>query len=249
MSIESTADWDGLRRVSRVVRLTLDALEAAVRPGRTTSELDAIARHVFRSHGATSAPADVYRFPGTALISLNDEVVHGVPGRRRIERGDLVKLDVTAALDGYVADAARTVIAGESAGSDTARRLRDCAVAAFSRAVRVARAGNPVSAISREVEVEVHARGFRVARGLEGHGVGRTIHEAPRVPNCFDPTQSDMLTDGLVLAIEPIVTAGSEDVKLAGDGWTIRTCDGGLSAHYEHTIVITTGAPVILTAA
>lgn len=250
MSIQSHADWEGLRRVSRVVRLTLDALEAGVRPGVTTAKLDAIARRVSRRHGARSAPADVYGFPGTVLISVNDEVVHGVPGPRRIDEGDLVKLDVTAALDGYVADAARTVVAGtDLAGSNTARRLRDCAVAAFSRALGVARAGTPVSAISREIEREVRARGFRLARGLEGHGVGRTIHEPPRVPNRFDPTQTDVLTDGLVLTIEPIVTSGTDAVTLARDGWTVRTSDGGLSAHYEHTIVITTDNPVVLTAA
>ena len=248
MSIQSAADWTGLRRVSRVVRLTLDALEAGVRPGVTTADLDAIAMRVLTRHGATSAPAEVYGFPGTVLISVNDEVVHGIPGPRRIKDGDLVKLDVTAALDGYVSDAARTVIADDT-GSDTAQRLRECAVAAFERALPVARAGNPVNAISREIEREVHARGFRVARGLDGHGVGRTIHEPPRVPNSYDPAQSDVLTDGLVLTIEPIVTSGTDAVRLARDGWTVRTRDGGLAAHHEHTIVITHGQPVVLTAA
>jgi methionyl aminopeptidase len=261
MSIESAADWDGLRRVAHVVRLTLDALEAAVRPGTTTGALDDVAKAVFARHGAASAPARTYGFPGTVLISVNDEVVHGVPGRRRIEEGDLVKLDVTAELDGYIADAARTVIAGEpreaartgrpndarTARAQTGRDLRDCAVAAFVRALRVARAGHRVNEVGREVEREVHARGFRVADGLEGHGVGRAIHEPPRVPNRYDPGQTDVLTDGMVLTIEPIVTAGSADVTLARDGWTIRTTDGSRSAHHEHTIVITAGDPIVLT--
>jgi methionyl aminopeptidase len=248
MSIQSPADWNGLRRVSRVVRLTLDALEAAVRPGVTTADLDEVASRVFADHGAVSAPAVVYGFPGTVLISINDEVVHGVPGPRRVQDGDLVKLDVTAALDGYVADAARTTIAGRSSRDAAAQRLLECAEATFTRALGVARAGRPVNVISREVEREVHRRGFQVARGLEGHGVGRTIHEAPRVPNRYDPEQSDVLTRGLVLTIEPIVTAGSGAVRLASDGWTVRTSDGSLAAHHEHTIVITSGDPVVLTA-
>jgi methionyl aminopeptidase len=249
MSIQSAADWEGLRRVSRVVRLTLDALEAAVQPGVTTADLDEVARSLFAQHGAASAPAIVYGFPGTVLISINDEVVHGVHGPRRVRDGDLVKLDVTAALDGYVADAARTVIAGGWKRRAVAYRLLECAEATFTRALGAARAGRRVSEISRAVERAVHVRGFEVARGLEGHGVGRTIHEPPRVPNRYDPRQTDILTDGLVLTIEPIVTAGSGAVTLGHDGWTVRTRDGSLAAHHEHTIVITAGDPVVLTAA
>lgn len=170
MSIESTTDWKGMRRVARVVRLTLDALERNVAPGITTGELDAIASGVFRGHRARSAPAMVYGFPGTVLISINDEVVHGVPGGRRLRAGDVVKLDVTAELDGYIADAARTVVVAPAAA--LAFTLQRCASDAFDSAV-------------------VEAR----------------------------------------------------------DGWTVRTRDGSLAAHHEHTIVITRGLPVVLTAA
>jgi len=246
MSIESADDWKGLRRAGRIVQLTLDALDASVRPGVTTAELDAVAARIFAEHGARSAPAMVYGFPGTVLISVNDEVVHGVPGARRLAPGDLVKLDVTLEKDGYVADAARSVIV--DTGSDAAMRLATCAREAFEAALTVARAGTKVNAISRAVESTVRARGFTVVRGLTGHGVGRTIHEPPQVPNEYDPWQNDVLTDGLVLTIEPIISAGSARIRQDRDGWTTRTTDGSWAAHHEHTIVITRDRPIVLTA-
>ncbi len=247
MSIESERDWTFLRRVGRIVRLTLDALEKNVHAGVTTGELDEVAAEIFAQHGARSAPTLVYGFPGSALISVNDEVVHGVPGPRRLAVGDLVKLDVTAEKDGYMADAARTVIIGE--GSDCAQRLAECVRDAFVKALTVARAGNPVREIGRVIEQEVHSRGFEVVRGLGGHGIGRTIHEPPSVHNCYVPRQKDVLTEGLVLTIEPIISAGSGEAFEASDGWTVRTRDGSLAAHFEHTLVITRGDPVLLTAA
>ena len=246
MSIESTADWKGLRAVGKVVHLTLEALEAQVRRGVSTAELDAIAASVLARHRARSAPALVYGFPGTVLISINDEVVHGVPGPRRLEDGDIVKLDVTVEKNGYVADAARTVIVGS--GTETARRLVACVSAAFEAALAVARAGNRVNVIGRAVEHEVRRRGFSVVRGLTGHGVGRTIHEAPPVPNEYDPWQQDVLTDGLVLTIEPMISAGTAHAVQDRNGWTMCTRDGSLAAHHEHTLVITRGQPMILTA-
>ena len=189
----------------------------------------------------------MYGFPGHALISVNDEIVHGVPGPRRLERGDLVKLDVTVEKNGYFADAARTVIVGH--GTDTAQRLVACARAAFRAALAVARAGTRVNEIGRAVDQEVRRHGFTVVRGLTGHGVGRTIHEEPSVPNHYDRWQRDVLTDGLVLTIEPLISAGSAATVQDDDGWTVRTRDGSLSAHHEHTLVITQQDPLILTAA
>ena len=247
MSIQSPAELHALQRAADVVRLTLDALQARVRSNITTSELDAVAAGVLAAHGARSAPALVYGFPGTVLISINDQVVHGVPGPRRLAPGDVVKLDVTVEKDGYVADAARTVVV-EPAGS-VARRLVACAEAAFGAALGAARAGTRVNEIGRAIEREVRRHGFSVLRGLAGHGVGRTIHEPPDVPNSYDPGQTDVLTEGLVLAIEPMIAAGSNRVVQDRDGWTIRTRDGSLSAHYEHTVVITRGRPMVLTAA
>jgi methionyl aminopeptidase len=228
--------------------LTLDALEARVRAGVTTGELDAVAAKVFADNGARSAPALVYGFPGTVLISVNDEIVHGVPGPRQLQEGDLVKLDVTVEKNGYVADAARTVVVGKAA--DVARRLASCAVSALEAAMLIATAGVLVNEIGRAVSREVRRHGFSVVRGLAGHGVGRTIHEPPTVPNEWDRFQRDVLTEGLVLTIEPMISAGSADPRTdSSDGWTVRTRDGSLSAHAEHTLVITTGAPVVLTAA
>ena len=247
MSIESPADWRGLREVGHITRLTLDALEAHVRPGVTTAELDDVAAGVFAVHGARSAPAMVYGFPGTVLISVNDEIVHGVPGARRIGRGDLVKLDVTVEKNGYVADAARSVVV--EGAPETARRLAACASAALAAALAVARAGVRVNEIGRAISREVSRQGFSVVRGLTGHGVGRTIHEAPSVPNDYDPAQTDVLTEDLVLTIEPMITAGSPYSRQDRDGWTIRTRDGSLAAHVEHTLVITRQEPIILTAA
>jgi methionyl aminopeptidase len=247
MSIASAADWKGLRRAGRVARLTLEALERRARPGVTTADLDAVAARLFARHGARSAPALVYGFPGTVLISVNDEVVHGVPGERVLRDGDLLKLDVTVEKDGYIADCARTVVLG--AGSPRAAALAACAVRAFDAARAVTRAGVPVNEIGRVVERVVRRDGFAVVRGLTGHGVGRTIHEPPSVPNQYDPGQRDVLTEGLVITIEPLVCAGSGRASESRDGWTIRTADGSLAAHHEHTLVVTRDAPVLLTAA
>ncbi|HVL68159.1 MAG TPA: type I methionyl aminopeptidase [Vicinamibacterales bacterium] len=247
MSLTCDRDWRGLREVGRVVRLTLDVLERHAAAGVTTGELDHLALEIFEAHGARSAPALTYGFPGTVLISVNDEIVHGIPGMRTLRAGDVVKLDVTAEKDGYVADAARTLVL--PGGTDEARRLAACAEAAFHAAAAVARAGTPVNEIGRRVEETVTAAGFTVVRTLEGHGVGRTIHEPPRVPNWFDRRQRDVLTEGLVITIEPLITSGRGRVAQDGDGWTIRTTDGRLAAHHEHTLVITRNDPVLLTAA
>ena len=245
MSIESMADWVGLRAVSDVARQTLALLARHVRPGVTTAALDEMARQFILARGARSAPAMVYGFPGTVLISINDEVVHGVPGPRRIRPGDLVSLDVTLELDGYVADAARSLVVPP--GQDAAHRLVSCAQAAFDAALEVATAGTRVNEIGRAVQREARRHGFAVVKGLCGHGVGRTIHEPPSVPNEWDPTQTDVLTEGLVITIEPMLALGSGRPVEDADGWTIRTRDRGLAAHYEDTVVITRGRPVVLT--
>jgi methionyl aminopeptidase len=246
MSIESHDDLDGLREAGRITTGALDAMAAQLAEGVTTAELDEVASAVLDQTGARSAPAMVYGFPGTVLISVNDEIVHGIPGRRVLRRGDLVSLDVTIEKNGYVADAARSMIVGE--GSMQARQLVEAAEAALRLALAVARAGVRVNEIGRAVHREVRRRGFSVVRGLCGHGVGRTIHEPPEVPNMYDRFQRDVLTDGLVLTIEPMISAGSSYPMQDGDGWTLRTRDGSLAAHCEHTLVITRGEPMILAA-
>jgi methionyl aminopeptidase len=247
MSIRSQSEFEKLRVIGRIVRRVLDAAAAAVRPGITTGELDEIAGRALAQDGAVSAPPKVYGFPGHLCISVNDEAIHGVPGSREIRAGDLVKLDLVAEKDDFFADAAITVCAGEP--DDTARRLVRCAESAFHMATRAARAGNRVYEIGRAVERETRRCGFEVMRSLCGHGVGRTIHEEPSVPNYLEPRARTRLTEGLVITIEPIISAGSGDGVLGRDQWTIRTADGSLSAHYEHTIVITSREPILLTAA
>jgi methionyl aminopeptidase len=187
-----------------------------------------------------------YGFPRTVLISVNDEIVHGIPGARRVAIGDIVKLDVTVEKNGYIADAARSVVV--TPASAVAHDLAVCAREAFQAALTVARAGVRVNEIGRAVEREVRRCGFSVIKGLCGHGVGRTIHEEPTVPNYYDPFQADVLTEGMVITIEPMISAGSAHPVQDADGWTLRTKDGSLSAHHEHTLVITRGAPIILTA-
>jgi methionyl aminopeptidase len=247
VTIESNRDLDGLRRAGRVVAHALREMKGALEPGMTTAELDAVGAAVFGRHGARSAPQLVYGFPGVNLISVNDEAVHGVPGSRVIEAGDLVKIDVTAEVGGYVADAAITVVLPP--GPPVHEELRKCAELAFARAASVARAGRPVNKIGRVVETAVRRRGFAVLSGLNGHGVGRTIHEPPTIPNYFDRRLDRPLTEGLVITIEPIIAAGADVTVESRDGWTIRTADGSPAAHHEHTIVITKGSPIVLTAA
>jgi methionyl aminopeptidase len=247
MSIRSQAELKKLESIGKIVRMTLDEMSAAVRPGVTTGELDAVGAAVLARNGAESSPPKVYGFPGTACISVNDEAIHGIPGRRRIQEGDLVKLDVTAEKDGFVADAAVTVRAGKI--SATAEALARSAESAFRQALKVAQVGNRVYEIGRAVERDVRRCGFSVIRELCGHGVGRTIHEEPRVPNYFDRRCRTKLTDGLVITIEPIISAGDGRALLQSDKWTIRTADRSLAAHYEHTVVITKGGPILLTVA
>jgi methionyl aminopeptidase len=246
MSISSPADLEGIRRVGRIVAAALEAMRSAVAPGVTTAALDAIGETVLERHGARSAPRLVYGFPGCTCISLNDEIVHGIPGDRVIAPGDVVKLDVTSECDGYFADAADTVLVPPV--SAAARRLRSSVVAAFQAGLDAAESGALVNEIGRAVERRVHHDGFAVIRELCGHGVGRTIHEPPEVANYYVASQRDRLTDGLVLTIEPMLAARHTRVVQQHDGWTISTGDGCLSVHYEHTLIITPHGPEIVTA-
>jgi len=247
MSIKSQAELKKLQAIGQVVRAALDEMSQAVRPGVTTAEIDAVGAAVLARHGAESSPPKAYGFPGTACISVNDEAIHGIPGSRTIAEGDLVKLDMTAQKDGFVADAAVTVRVGRV--SEKAEELARCAESAFRQALKVARAGNRVNEIGRAVDREVRRCGFSVIREFCGHGVGRAIHEEPCVPNYYDPRFGARLTEGLVITIEPIISAGNGRATLQPDKWTIRTVDGSLAAHYEHTLVVTKGEPILLTAA
>ncbi len=247
MTISSTADLAGIAEIGRLVGLALQEMQAAGRVGMTTAQLDAVGAAFLRRHGARSAPQFTYDFPGFTCISVNEEVVHGVPGPRVLRPGDVVKIDVTAELAGFIADAAVTVVLPPA--KTRALNLRDCAIAAFGRALDAMRAAAGVAEIGRAVEQEVHRRGFSVLRELGGHGVGRAVHEKPSVPNYYSPFTRDVLTEGLVLAVEPIISAEPAGIVEELDGWTLRTDNRCLAAHYEHTVIIKQGRPIVLTAA
>lgn len=247
MSIQDEQELLSLKRAGRIVRLMLDAMKAEVKPGVTTRYLDEVGAQVMHENGARSAPSMVYQFPGVSCISLNDEAVHGIPSDRILKEGDLVKLDVTIEKDGYMADAAITVPVGQV--STQANSLIACTERAFHQAMLVARAGFRVFEIGKIVEREVCKSGFAVVRELGGHGIGRTIHESPHVPNYPDPHANQIMKAGLVITVEPIISGGSGQVFTDKDGWTVKTADNALSAHFEHTLVITPGAPILLTAA
>jgi methionyl aminopeptidase len=253
MTIQTAPELDALTLAGRVAAEAREAMRRAVRPGISTGELDAVALAVFRRHGARSAPALVYRFPGVTCISVNDEVVHGIPGPRALRPGDLVTLDVTVEKDGFMADTACTVIVGGEGGAPPpddpeARRLRAAGEAAFRAALPAVRAGGAINEVGRLIEAEVSRAGFSVAEDLHGHGIGRTIHESPTIPNRYDPKLRARFREGMVVTVEPILTAGGGEVVLAPDGWTVRTRDGSRASHHEHTMVVTRGEPILLTA-
>ena len=244
MSISSDTEREGMRHVGRAVAAALDAMRRQVKKGITTRALDAIGDAALAGYGARSAPREMYRFPAGSCISVNEEIVHGIPGDRALRPGDVVKLDVTAVCDGFVADAAETVLVEPVSAS--VRRLAACARLAFDDAMAVVRAGVKVNAIGRAVEARTRAEGFAVVKELCGHGVGRAIHEQPEVPNHYRRWQQDVLTDGLVITIEPILSARATHAVPRRDGWTLATANGSLAVHHEHTIIVsTTGAEIV----
>jgi methionyl aminopeptidase len=247
MTISSESDLAGMQRVGKLVARTIAHMRAELRPGMTTAELDGIGERFARNEGARSAPQLAYDFPGFTCLSVNDEIVHGIPGSRVIREGDVVKLDVTLELDGYMADSAVTVVLAPV--SIEARQLQRAARIAFNKGLAVARAGQTLREVGRAVESAARREGAMVIRELTGHGIGRRIHEPPSVPNWADPDSRTVLTEGLVIALEPMLTNVPARVVEEADGWTLSTHNGALAVHHEHTIVIRRGAPLVLTAA
>lgn len=246
MTIQSRADLEGLRVAGRAVAEARDTMAKHVSPGVTTAELDAIGAAVLARHGARSAPKLAYQFPGTACISVNDELAHGIPRSAKVLRdGDLVNIDVSAELDGYWADTGASFAVGDV--SARSRDLLEATRTALHEAMREVKAGRPIRNIGRAVERRAKRSGFRVIRDLCGHGVGRHIHEMPNVPNTFDTHNHDVLWEGLVMTIEPFLTTGATRVVQDRDGWTLRTPDGSWGAQFEHTMVVTSGEPIVLT--
>jgi methionyl aminopeptidase len=246
VSVQSEEEMEGLLQIGKIVRLALEEMKKHARPGMTTAELDDIGDRTLKRWGAESAPRKRYGFPGSNCISVNEEAVHGIPGGRVLQPGDLLKLDVTAERNGYVADAALTLPLPPA--SPLKLRLCECAEAAFQKALATARTGQPLREIGRAMESEVRRFGFRILRELHSHGVGRAIHEEPTIPNYYDRSQKRRLTEGLVITLEPILCAGSGKAALEPDGWTVRSADRSLAAHYEQTVVVGNSGAKIVTA-
>jgi methionyl aminopeptidase len=247
MTISSQTDLAHMQRVGQLVARTIAHMRAAVRPGITTAELDDVGAQFARGHGARSAPQLTYDFPGFNCLSVNDEIVHGIPGARVLCEGDVVKLDVTLELDGYMADSAATIVIPPV--SLEARQLQRAARLAFNAGLAVARAGQSLREVGRAVESAARREGAVVVRELTGHGIGRRIHEPPSVPNWGDPAARTVLHEGMVLALEPMLTSAPAKVVEELDGGTLRTHNRVLAVHHEHTIMIRRGAPLVLTAA
>jgi methionyl aminopeptidase len=216
-----------------------------IRPGVTTAELDRIGEDYIRSHGGVPTSKGYRGFPAALCLSPNDMIVHGIPGPYRLDEGDLISVDVGVTLDGFVADAAYTFPVGDV--SEEAERLLEACQAALAAGIEQAQVGNRVGDISAAVQQATEERGFAVVRSLVGHGVGRSYHEDPQVPNFGPPGRGPALAEGMTLAIEPMITAGRADVYVHDDGWSISTVDGSLSAHFEHTVAVTASGPRILT--
>jgi methionyl aminopeptidase len=247
MTVEDADDLVGLARCGRVVAEARDAMVAAAGAGVSTLDLDHIGRDLLRAHGARSAPRQAYGFPGWTCISVNDEVAHGVPAAdRRLADGDVVNVDVSAELDGYWTDTGASVTVGRT--PERTAKLVASTRRAQQEAMSAARVGRPLRHIGRAVQRRAALDGFSVIRNLCGHGVGRFIHEDPTVPGIELRRDRTTLWEGLVLAIEPFLSTGATLAVEGGDGWTLRTDDGGVAAQFEHTVVVRRGEPLVLTA-
>jgi methionyl aminopeptidase len=247
ITVKSEAELKLMREAGKLLGDTLDRLEQECRPGVTTDHIDQEADRLIRKHGAVPGFFGYNGFPKSLCISVNEEVVHGIPGERVIEDGDIVSLDCGLILKGLWADSGRTVMVGKV--SDEAERLVATTRKSLEKGIEQALPGNRVGDISAAVQKEVESAGFSVVRNFVGHGIGRNMHEEPQVPNFGVPGTGPLLRSGYALAIEPMVNAGTHEVQMLPDQWTIITADGRLSAYFEHTVLITDDGPVIATAA
>jgi methionyl aminopeptidase len=247
ITIKSEREIETMRHAGRIVANTLQELRQSVRPGMTTRDLDHIAEHFVREQRAIPAFPFINDFPGTLCTSVNDEVVHGIPGKRVLREGDLVKIDVGAIFEGYHGDAAVTVPVGQV--SDEARRLMDVTERALAEGILAARPGGFLHDIGAAIQDYVEPFGFSVVRQYVGHGVGRSLHEEPSVPHFRQPTRGAKLRPGMTFTIEPMINAGTFDTLTLADKWTVVTKDRKLSAQFEHTVAIREDGPEILTIA
>lgn len=243
--LKSERDLEAMRPACAVASAVLNEVAAFIQPGVTTRQVDEFAAARMKHYGAKSAFLGYRKYPCQICISVNDQVVHGLANERQLRFSDIVSLDVGVIYGGYIGDTARTVAVGGCGVS--AQRLMDVTEQALYEAIAQAVPGNRVTDISRRIQDYIEGNGYSVVREFVGHGVGRTMHEEPQVPNFVDPKSNQKLRPGMTLAIEPMVNAGQPGVKILKDGWTVVTQDGSLSAHFEHTVLITEGEPEILT--
>lgn len=248
ISLKSELEFQTMRRAGRIVAEVLDWAARNIRPGMTLAEIDAEAERIIRSRGATPEFKGYRGFPASTCLSVNEQVVHGIPGRRRLAEGDILGFDVGARIDGFVGDAAITVPVGRV--SPEAQRLIDTCRECLDRAVAVCAPGARLTQIGDAVQQHAESRGYSLVREYAGHGIGRKMHEEPSVPNYVDPDvrRHDLaLKAGMAICIEPMVNQGRADVRVLDDGWTVVTRDGRLSAHFEHTVAIRESGAEVLT--
>ena len=245
ISLKSPREIELMRRAGRITAAARSLAGKLVAPGVTTLQIGTAVRKFIESQGAKPSFLGYGGFPGSACISVNDEVIHGIPGHRKLQEGDIVSVDVGAFIDGFHGDCAATFACGEV--SDEAKRLIEVTEQSFWAGMELAQCGNRVYDISHAVQQYVESHGCSVVRDYVGHGVGRKLHEAPEVPNFGPAGHGPRLQSGMTLAVEPMVNAGGWAIKVLKDGWTVKTADGSLSAHYENTILITDNGPEILT--
>ena len=243
--IKSPREIEIMRQAGRITAAARTLAREMVAPGVTTAAIDREVRRFIEKSGATPTFLGYGGFPASVCLSINDEVIHGIPGHRVIKEGDIVSVDVGATWKGYVGDCAGTYVAGT--GTEAAKNLIAVTRQSFFEGIKFARAGNRVGDISHAVQQYAESHGCSVVREYVGHGVGSVMHEAPEVPNFGRAGHGPVLVKGMTIAVEPMVNAGTWEVKVLKDGWTVKTADGSLSAHYENTILITDGEPEILT--
>jgi methionyl aminopeptidase len=242
---KTPAEIEKMARAGDILVRTMDLLAGKVRPGVTTGELDAAAERFIRSQGATPAFKGYRGFPGSICTSPNDMVVHGIPGKFKLSRGDVLSIDIGVIYDGWVADAARTFPVGDV--SPVAAKLLDVTRESLFLGVEACRPGNRLGDLGHAIQQHVEGSGFSIVRSLVGHGIGRNMHEEPQIPNYGQPGKGTPLEEGMVLAVEPMTTAGRHLVRMGDDGWAIYSQDGSLTAHFEFTVAITANGPRILT--
>ncbi|AQQ52474.1 type I methionyl aminopeptidase [Planococcus lenghuensis] len=246
MIAKTEQEIESLKKAGQLVAKIREEMKAATKPGITTKELDELGGRLFEELGGVSGPKDQYDFPGYTCISVNEEVAHGIPGKRVIQEGDIVNIDVSGSLDGYFSDTGISFVVGE--GHEDKQKLIDAAARAFERAMSKVKPGSKLNQIGKAVEREAKDQGLFVIKNLTGHGIGKSLHEEPQhILNYYDAWEKTLLKEGMVLAVEPFISQKAEHIIESGDGWTFITPDQSLVAQIEHTVLVTKEGPVLLT--